>query len=846
MALAAGLLSVGALVTGAGPAVAAPDGPPARFYLQNVSSGYHVSAADSLVEARRPKGDEDQQQWEFVPQNDGSHQIRSTTRTDTCLARSHTGTRAILAPCGTSTTPWWLQQIAGEKYSIHAAPGSAERLTGGTVHGDDPVPVTVGSATDRTTHWYTTPVRPVTTPLSPEDREDPTFDQLTFLTAHNAFQNTEDIGGAAAPNQPHSMMTQLNDGVRGLMIDVHQYQGRPSVCHDNCFVQGWISLEYVLEQLGGWLRTAGNEREIVTLFIQDEVTTAQLQSVFDLPHIKSGLGSLVFNPRTEKVDEHGWPRRSEMINENKRLVIFSDKGDDKPTREGFGVMFAQDWTVENYWSMGAGLGNSDWRCYSRWTGIPLTQEEGKFRRLFVMNHFRDIPMSPTYRNDNAKLQDRAERFCMPAARKKPNYLAVDQYKDGNPMAAVDALNTYSYSGDTPGDGGTAPTWRVPRLAVMPLGDSITQGVGSSTGNGYRAELRNHLQNRATTLDFVGSLQHGTTTDPEHEGHSGFLIEGIAANVESWLYQAKPNVVTLHLGSNDINRDHQSATAPARLGALMDQILAAAPDVTLLVASLVPNTRPGAQARVDAFNAQVPGLVQERRNKGFKVAHVNFSTVKGGDLPDGLHPNNSGYRKMARAFFNGLTQAATAGWITENVVVRPVPPGQGGTGIGDQDVDLNNDGRADYLVVGANGSVRAFLNRGGDGRGGWEDLGHIAAGSAQWTAAQIRFADLDADGAVDYLVVGANGSVRALLNRGGDGRGGWEDLGTVASGSAQWTGAQVRFADLNADRRADYLVVGANGSVRALLNRGGDGRGGWEDLGPIAAGSAQWTGGQVRM
>ncbi len=61
-----------------------------------------------------------------------------------------------------------------------------------------------------------------------------------------------------------------------------------------------------------------------------------------------------------------------------------------------------------------------------------------------MNHFRDVPMYPTYRNDNTKLQDRAENHCLPAAAKKPNFLAVDQYGDGNPMAAVDALNTYTY------------------------------------------------------------------------------------------------------------------------------------------------------------------------------------------------------------------------------------------------------------------------------------------------------------------------------------------------------------------------------------------------------------------
>ncbi|MFI1422275.1 RICIN domain-containing protein [Streptomyces sp. NPDC020731] len=41
----------------------------------------------------------------------------------------------------------------------------------------------------------------------------------------------------------------------------------------------------------------------------------------------------------------------------------------------------------------------------------------------------------------------------------------------------------------------------------------------------------------------------------------------------------------------------------------------------------------------------------------------------GDLADGLHPNDAGYRKMAAAFYDGILAAETAGWIGE-----PVPIG----------------------------------------------------------------------------------------------------------------------------------------------------------------------------
>ncbi|CAM5453795.1 hypothetical protein [Streptomyces afghaniensis 772] [Streptomyces afghaniensis] len=58
------------------------------------------------------------------------------------------------------------------------------------------------------------------------------------------------------------------------------------------------------------------------------------------------------------------------------------------------------------------------------------------------------------------------------------------------------------------------------LRVMPLGDSITWGVGSSTGNGYRGPLSNKLAADGHPLDFVGTVQNGSMSDPGNEGHSG--------------------------------------------------------------------------------------------------------------------------------------------------------------------------------------------------------------------------------------------------------------------------------------------------------------------------------------
>ncbi|WP_314616999.1 phosphatidylinositol-specific phospholipase C domain-containing protein [Streptomyces stackebrandtii] len=394
------------------------------------------------------------------------------------------------------------------------------------------------------------------------------------------------------------------------------------------------------------------------------------------------------------------------------------------------------------------------------------------------------------------------------------------------------------------------TWQVPRLTVMPLGDSITLGVGSSTRTGYRPALAERLVKRSGgVVEFVGSMvdADGVT---RHEGHSGWRIDELQANIETWLAAAKPNLITLHIGTNDMNRNYQVATAPQRLAALIDQIHAASPDTVVVVASLVPATDPAVQARIDTYNQAIPGIVLDRFQRGYKIQQVGMGSLTTDDLNDNLHPNNSGYAKMTNAFMRGIGEAAGKGWIKETVEVKPAPPRQGADS-GDYDVDINGDGRADYLVVDDNGAVRAWLNTANPTTGAveWTDQGFIASGSNDWSAKQVRFADVGGDARADYLVVDpVNGAVRAFLNMGGDGRGGWQDRGFIATGSSGWTGDQVRFADVGGDARADYLVVGPNGATRALLNTTDATTGviKWTDQGVIASGSAAWTGGQVRF
>lgn len=439
-----------AVVAPPAPAGAAADVPPeGTYYVQSVTTGLNASAQGSAVEQRRPKGDEDHQQWNLRASGT-SYVLENTDTAGSCLGRS--GTQARVVPCTSADAAWEIAPAGDDRYTLKA-PGTDRHLTvaakpAGATY---PAQLAVGPAGDLA-RWYLTPVRPATRPMPPAGQR--TLDQVTFLTAHNAYANGVDGGFAPPfinllPNQTRGIDQQLADGVRGFMLDIHQTPDGAILCHNSCTLVSrpvalWVDLQRMVDFL------EAHPDQFITVFLEDYVDPGVLRS--ELARV-DGLYDVLYRPDRTGVRQNGWPRMADLIAANQRLLIFTDhsrSADEAAglTRDSFGVMYQREWTVENYWSMGAGLGSSDWSCYSRWYGadlnIPLTRTEPGFRPLFVMNHFRDSTISATAQNDNSKLTDRAERFCMPAARKKPNFLAVDRYDLGNPAAAVATLNTYVY------------------------------------------------------------------------------------------------------------------------------------------------------------------------------------------------------------------------------------------------------------------------------------------------------------------------------------------------------------------------------------------------------------------
>ncbi|WP_235978607.1 SGNH/GDSL hydrolase family protein [Streptomyces lycii] len=189
------------------------------------------------------------------------------------------------------------------------------------------------------------------------------------------------------------------------------------------------------------------------------------------------------------------------------------------------------------------------------------------------------------------------------------------------------------------------------VRVMPLGDSITDGF--NVPGGYRVDLWQKLLAGGHEVDFVGSMANGPGElgDRDHEGHSGWTIAQIDQNIDNWLSTYTPRTILLHIGTNDMYGGDPGG-APARLAALIDRITARAPDTELFVATIVPLSF--SDGTVRAFNAEIPGIVQSRADAGARVHLVDmYSALSLSDLADGVHPNATGYSKMATRWYEAL-------------------------------------------------------------------------------------------------------------------------------------------------------------------------------------------------
>ena len=213
-----------------------------------------------------------------------------------------------------------------------------------------------------------------------------------------------------------------------------------------------------------------------------------------------------------------------------------------------------------------------------------------------------------------------------------------------------------------------------QIRIMPLGDSVTAGEGSSTGDGYRWHLARYLTDvEHWPAEWVGSQESGQQPNRHHEGHSGWRIDQLAGQIAGWIRIQDPDVVLVHAGINDALQGASGEVMLQRMALLVKTIVATDPTVEILIADLVP-VRYGTDRDIASISMQ-------RFNRGLHDAVATYSQVTivhwsraipNRLLGDGIHPTDEGYLRAAWVWYRCLGALVGDGVIRAGEDPLPVP------------------------------------------------------------------------------------------------------------------------------------------------------------------------------
>ena len=231
-----------------------------------------------------------------------------------------------------------------------------------------------------------------------------------------------------------------------------------------------------------------------------------------------------------------------------------------------------------------------------------------------------------------------------------------------------AVAGQSAGGSTAGGGSSYSPCAASPCKILPFGDSITHGLQSTDSGGYRSQLFKLVVAGGQTLTFLGSQSAGPATvssvtfPKNHEGHDGYTVDsgystygtaGISSLIPTPAFSTIPDIVLLHIGTNDITSTGSAAsTTSTRLDGLITKIVGVAPKALIVVAQITPVSYTSAD--LTTYNSKIPGIVQTHAASGQHIILANMSQMPKTDLAsDGVHPNDQGYAYMANIWYTAI-------------------------------------------------------------------------------------------------------------------------------------------------------------------------------------------------
>lgn len=249
---------------------------------------------------------------------------------------------------------------------------------------------------------------------------------------------------------------------------------------------------------------------------------------------------------------------------------------------------------------------------------------------------------------------------------------------------IASVSLFGQRNDVPDEPASANPVNLNGIRVMCLGDSITEDNNVTKDprpiderHAYRSYLYWKLvdwdyYDAFDNVNFVGTCnngsamenQYGEGFDINHEGHAGWYISDFLVtqsgqskmNIHRFLDEGQPEIVLLHIGTNGKNW----SAKPGQLITLLDEIdkwesTAGNHPVWVFLSTIIQ--RNPWDASTDDYNMALWTDVffdrYEKEDKFVLVPMDYEANLQPGDYFNKLHPNDSGYEKMAQVWYDAL-------------------------------------------------------------------------------------------------------------------------------------------------------------------------------------------------
>jgi lysophospholipase L1-like esterase len=119
----------------------------------------------------------------------------------------------------------------------------------------------------------------------------------------------------------------------------------------------------------------------------------------------------------------------------------------------------------------------------------------------------------------------------------------------------------------------------------------------------------------------------------------------------------PDIVLLHIGTNDVYIGSDQAGMKDRLGSLVDKVAGAAPNALIVVAQIVPLSMASWNTIIKTYNDALPAVIKQRADAGKHVVLVDMNTgfmASSMLSSDGVHPNKAGSDFMGDIFYAAIS------------------------------------------------------------------------------------------------------------------------------------------------------------------------------------------------